>query len=250
MRAALIAHSNDCDPGFVGVALRARGYSFHEYMREDSATWGPQIDQIVTHHDLVLSLGSSWSTYWPEVAEHVAAEAQLLREAHHRGVRVLGICFGAQMLSTALGGSVDKAPLPEVGWHPISAQIPSGQGGDEKSAHVHNHVSPRVQVPAEVYGAPWMQWHYDTFSVPDGFQMLGFSAAGPQIMWAERSVGLQFHPEATESIVARWSEGEGADELERLGIDATELAERTRVEVPNAVGRCDALVEWFLAVTA
>jgi len=34
MRAALIANVDDADPGFVGRALRRRGVSFVEYLRE------------------------------------------------------------------------------------------------------------------------------------------------------------------------------------------------------------------------
>ena len=250
MRAALIAHRSDCDPGFVGIALRERGYCFVEYMREDSAVWSGQIDEILNHVDLVVSLGSGWSTYWPAVADHVVAEAQLLREAHRRQVPILGICFGAQMLSTALGGSVDKAATPEVGWYQISPVTPSHTEDGPDRALVSNVMTPAPELPPETWQGPWMQWHYDAFSVPDGFYCYATSSAGPQIIHSQRSVGVQFHPEATESIVARWSEGDGQDELAALGIDPEELCARTRHEAPSAARRCDALVEWFLATIA
>ena len=90
-----------------------------------------------------------------------------------------------------------------------------------------------------------MQWHYDRFSVPDGFSLLAESPAGPQVIHRDCSVGVQFHPEATESIVARWCEGTGLDELVARGVDHGELMERTREEMATAGARCGALIDWF-----
>lgn len=233
MRALLLANKSDCDPGLVGAALRARGYSFNEYLREDHGTWLPDFSEsaiadALDRADLVVAMGSGWSTYWPGVAEPVAAEAALLREAHRREIPILGICFGAQMLSTALGGTVDKTLHPEIGWHDIAPVAGSS-------------------LPAALSG-PWMQWHYDRFSVPDGFSLLAESVAGPQVIHRDRSVGVQFHPEATESIVARWCEGTGLDELAARGIDPVELLERTRAEMATAGSRCAGLIDWFCDV--
>jgi GMP synthase-like glutamine amidotransferase len=94
-----------------------------------------------------------------------------------------------------------------------------------------------------------MQWHYDRFSAPDGFSVAADSPAGPQIIYARRCVGLQFHPEATESIVTRWSEGSGRDELQAVGIVPEELFARTAAEMPSATARCELLLEWFFDVT-
>lgn len=233
MRALLLANRSDCDPGLVGTALRARGYAFTEYLREDHGTWLPDfsdsaISAALEGSDLIVAMGSGWSTYWPGVAEPVAAEATLLREAHRHEIPILGICFGAQMLSTALGGTVDKSFNPEIGWHEIT---PIGD----------------TSLPGPLTG-PWMQWHYDRFSVPDGFSLLAQSAAGPQVIHRDRSVGVQFHPEATESIVARWCEGTGLDELAARDIDPVELIERTRLEMATAGSRCADLVDWFCDV--
>ena len=235
MRALLLANTSDCDPGLVGTALRARGYAFTEYLREDHSTWLPDfsdatIAEALHGADLIVAMGSGWSTYWPGVAEPVAAEAALLREAHRREVPILGICFGAQMLSTALGGTVDKTPNPEIGWHEIAS-------------------APGSTVPTALSG-PWMQWHYDRFSVPDGFSLLAESPAGPQVICRDRSVGVQFHPEATESIVSRWCEGTGLDELAARGINVDDLLERTRAEMSTAGPRCAGLIDWFCDVIA
>lgn len=228
MRAALIANRDDLDPGFVGHSLRRRGYSFIEFIREDSQSW-PTLDGI----DLVVAMGSGWSTYWDHVAEPVSAEQALLSTAMSRQIPVLGICFGAQQLAITLGGSVTKAQSPEIGWF-----------------FVENVPETASKAPSVLTEGPWMQWHYDRFSVPSGAVVLAQSPVGPQAMVCGRALGLQFHPEATESIVRMWSSGEGGDELAAISLSPEQLLHDTGHNLDDAQQRCDALVAWFLDVVA
>jgi len=224
MRAVLIANREDADPGFVGKSLRARGYSFVEFLREDFQQW-PSLDNI----ELVVAMGSGWSTYWDHVAEPVKAEQLLLATAISQGIPILGICFGAQQLSVTLGGNVSKAQSTEIGWFSVE-NVP-------ETAHL---------TPKSLTEGPWMQWHYDAFSVPTGATVLAQSAAGPQAMVCGRAVGLQFHPEATESIVRTWASGDGESELAAIGLTETEILNHTRAQLDDAARRCDDIVDWFL----
>ena len=66
----------------------------------------------------MLTLGSEWHVYRPETADLVAAEAAYVRSIVARQVPLLAICFGAQVLSHALGGTVSRADaIPEIGWY-------------------------------------------------------------------------------------------------------------------------------------
>lgn len=228
MRAALIANMNEADPGFVGRSLRRRGYAFTDFLREQHAQW-PSLDGF----DLVVALGSGWSTYWDHVAEPVHAEQSLMQEAMARNIPILGVCFGGQQLSRALGGAVTKAQSTEIGWFSVE-NMPEMA-----------HIAPKV-----LFDGPWMQWHYDSFSVPSGATALAQSPAGPQAFVCGRALGLQFHPEATESIVNMWSSGDGVDELSGQGIDAEDLLSATRIHQSESEDRCDALVDWFLTTIA
>lgn len=218
VRCLVVANGSDADPGFVGHRLRHHGYALTEAHRERPHEW-PKLDGF----DLVLLLGSEWSVYWESVAASVEAESELVRSARDRGVPVLGICFGAQMVSHALGGSVVRASEPEVGWFDVASDLP-------------DVVSP----------GPWLQWHYDSFTVPADFQCLATSPVGPQVIRHERILATQFHPEATETIVSRWSAGDGRLELERLGIDTATLMGETRRHVSVSRSACDRLVDWFV----
>ena len=228
MRAALIVNRNESDPGHVGDGLRSRAFDLVPHFREDHHDWRG-LDEV----DLVVALGSGWSTYWPDVADPVRAEQALMGDALGRGIPVLGICFGAQQLATVLGGSVTKAQSPEIGWFSVSRTPETPDS-----------------TPSAVFDGPWMQWHYDRFTIPTGAIPVAESSVGPQAFTAGRSLGLQFHPEATESIVAGWASGSGARELVDAGIDRADLLSRTRVETVGAGRRCDRILEWFLCDVA
>lgn len=228
MRAVLVANSSDCDPGFVGHSLRVRGYSFTEFIREDHQNW-PALEG----YELVVSLGSSWSTYWAEVNEAVGAEQALLAQAIEQGVAVLGICFGAQQLSVVLGGEVTKAQSPEIGWYQVFPVA-------ETSA----------KAPQALTNAPWMQWHSDRFSVPPGATVLADSPVGPQVMVCGRALGLQFHPEVTESIIRAWSSGGGEAELAAVGLTPAGLMAQTHEHIETARQHCDEVIGWFLESVA
>jgi GMP synthase-like glutamine amidotransferase len=224
MRAVLIANTEDADPGFIGRSLRQRGYSFTEFLREDHQNW-PTLDGF----DLVVAMGSNWSTYWDHVAGPVLAEQTLLADAIARGMGILGICFGAQQLAMTLGGDVSRAKTPEIGWYQV---FPVAEATDS--------------APECLTRGDWMQWHYDRFSVPAGATALADSPVGPQAMVCGRALGLQFHPEATESIVRLWMSGQGADELDAIAMAPEELVSETSARVADAEQRCDELVSWFL----
>lgn len=217
MRALLIANSADADPGFVGERLRSHGYAFDECHREHPGEW-PALDG----RDLVVLLGSEWSVYWPEVAANVAAEVAVLHEAARRGIPVFGICFGHQVMAHAFGGSVHKGSQPEIGWMAVDSDQ-----------------------PATVAGGPWLQWHYDVVTLPERATEFARSAVGPQAWQLGRMFATQFHPEATETILRRWTAGPGAEELARIGVTAEQVLADTVANVQVSRPNSDRIVDWF-----
>jgi len=217
VRALLIANANDADAGFVGERFRSHGYAFDECHREHPGDW-PSLDG----HELIVMLGSEWSVYWPEVADSVSAEVAVVHEAARRGVPVFGICFGNQVLAHALGGTVERAREPEIGWMDVVSDI-----------------------PLTIAEGPWMQWHYDVVTVPGHATELARSAVGPQAWRLGRMFSTQFHPEANEAMLRRWTTGFGAEELVRIGSSAEELMATTQASVKESRAHADRIVDWF-----
>jgi GMP synthase-like glutamine amidotransferase len=218
VRALLIANAADADPGFVGARFRRHGYAFTECHRETPGEW-PGVEG----HDLVVLLGSDWSVYWLDVADNVAAEAALIREAHRRGVPQFGICFGNQSMAHALGGTVERARTAEVGWYDVETDD-----------------------AAIIAPGPWLQWHSDVVTLPPGAEEMARSEVGPQAWRLGRSMATQFHPEATETMLARWCAGGGKAELERHGTTAERMMEDTRRNVATSRRHSDEVVDWFV----
>ena len=211
----------DADAGFVGQRFRRHGYAFSECARERPQEW-PHL----AGHDLVLLLGSEWSVYWPHVEASVAAEADLLRAASGRGVPIFAICFGSQVMAHALGGSAQRAATAEIGWYDVATDLPD------------------VIAPG-----PWLQWHSDVVTLPPGATELARSTVGPQAWRVGRTLCTQFHPEANESMLARWTAGAAA-ELTAIGTTAEELMDATRANVRDSRRHADRLVDWFLEEVA
>lgn len=215
----LLGNQTAMDAGYVGAHLRAAGFRFEEAHREDPASW-PDLGGA----ELLVTLGSEWHVEEPATRTEVAAEADYVRAALQRGVPLLAICFGAQVLSHALGGTVTRTPTPEIGWYALDLE---------------------PGAPAWAAG-PWMEWHEDVFTVPEGFAVLARTAAGPQLVAGRRAVATQFHPEATETMVHGWLDDGGADSLRRRGGDPDALLAATREHVARSRGAAGELVGWFL----
>ncbi len=218
MRALLVANSDDCDAGFSGERFRHHGYSFVECHRERPAGW-LSLDAV----DLVVLLGSEWSVYWTHLTDTVAAELALIREAQQREVPIYGICYGAQTIAAALGGTVERAREPEIGWY------------DNIESDLPEFIAP----------GPWMQWHSDSVTAPPGADELARSPLCVQAYRLGRTFATQFHPEVTEAMVTRWAT-DGAETLKARGSSADELRAETSRNVIESRPNAERMVDWFV----
>lgn len=104
---------------------------------------------------------------------------------------VIGHCLGGQLMTRALGGSVTRAAVPEIGWQPIAYS---------------NH-----ELVAEWFGpdpaAVVAQWHYDTFSIPAGAVLLASSCVCLNQAWAlGPHLAMQFHIEMDNIKARSWAQ--------------------------------------------
>ena len=222
MRALLIANTGDDDAGYVGERLDERGVELVVGYRDAPGALPSTLDGF----DLVVMLGSDWSTYWEHVRDEVERESALVREAGVRDLPVLGICYGAQLMAQALGGSVHAARRTEIGWFTLDSD-------DEQLAPP----------------GPWFEFHVDAFTPPAGAEVLAQSPAGPQAFRIGRMLAWQFHPEVSPEIVRRWGAG-SRDQATREGIDLEEMYAETDEQCASSQARCHALVDAFLTGVA
>ena len=220
MRPALILQHGDWGPpGLLAEWLEERGIPYEIHRTYVGA---PMPDPA--GYAFVASLGSNRS---PRDTDDPAVVAELvfLREAIDRDVPILGLCFGGQALAAALGGEVEAAPTPELGWTEIETDD-----------------------PALVPPGPWLEWHYERFNVPPGATEIARTGAATQAFRHGRHLGVQFHPESTVEIVAKWADSDG-ERLAQLGLgDGSELIAATEDERRAARAAAFAFFDGFLAI--
>jgi GMP synthase-like glutamine amidotransferase len=160
-----------------------------------------------TEYAFVVSLGSKHSANASD-PEWIAQEIAALRAAVSADVPVLGVCFGGQALSVALGGGTDRLPVPEIGWIAVQS------------------------VDGAVPGGPWMQHHSELMRVPPGARELARSPAGPAAFRLGPHLGLQFHPEVDAPLVEKWART--GSELADVGLTPEDLAAQSAQHAPRA----------------
>jgi GMP synthase (glutamine-hydrolysing) len=151
----------------------------------------PLAGQPLPSHDEVAGaavMGGPMNVDEVERFPGLAAEREWLAEAARRGLPVLGICLGAQLLARALGAEVRPGDGPEIGFAPVAVSDPSDP--------VLGGLAPRTEV---------LHWHGDVFGLPDGARSLASSAKTEhQAFRAGNAWGVLFHPEADFALVEAW----------------------------------------------
>jgi GMP synthase (glutamine-hydrolysing) len=130
-------------------------------------------------------------------------EREAIADAHARGLPVLGICLGAQLVAQALDGSAERMPAGEVGWVRVefgeAAAFDPLLAGAPRELDVH-------------------EWHNYACVPPAGAVLLARSPACVQAFRVGATTwGLQFHVEVTRPVLEEWCAAAGA-ELEELGL--------------------------------
>ena len=229
MRTLAIVHQQDAGPGVFAEALRSCEVELDEWdIREASAPADP------VSYDAVLTFGGAMHA--DQEAEHpwLRDEKALLRELIERGVPVLGLCLGCQLLAQAAGATARRASLPEIGWYPVE-------------------LTPQASEDPLLSGLPSrfdaLQWHsYEATLPPDATPL----ARSPICLQAYRldgpAWGIQFHAEVTASDADRWI-GDYRSDPDAVGIgldpEAMRRCTRARIASWNDLGRalCARFVE-------
>ena len=120
----------------------------------------------------------------------------LIRRAVNADIPVLGHCLGGQLLAKAMGSSIRRAPEVEIGWFPVASVTTETQKWFGRD---HFHV---------------MQWHSESFDLPEGAVLLleGQVCPNQAYLLNDVHIGMQFHIEMRLPRLLSWMEDTvGAD---------------------------------------
>ncbi|MCF6301965.1 MAG: type 1 glutamine amidotransferase [Devosiaceae bacterium] len=153
--------------------LGGRGFEFDVYAVLDGV-----LPDSVEAADGWIITGSKFSAYGGD--DWIAPLEEFLRQAYAKGVPIVGVCFGHQILAQALGGKVEKY-----------------SGGWSVGATSYEMVS----------GAPpqtIMAWHQDQITrLPAGATVTGRSdfCKYAMLAYGTKALSIQAHPEFTPEFM-------------------------------------------------
>ncbi|MEW8049361.1 MAG: type 1 glutamine amidotransferase [Candidatus Thiodiazotropha sp.] len=180
-------------PGYLGDYLQARSIPWEMVCIDEDHPIPQKTDDVSAL--VFMGAGVSVNDQLP----WIEGELQLIRKAIDLDIPVMGVCFGAQLMSRALGGEITRGKGMEIGWHPVNTLVGNGNDGWLRD------------IP-ERFTA--FHWHADTYTLPTQSRHLLKSCCFDQQGFVMGDhLGMQFHLEMTREMVENWIERYGSDLL-------------------------------------
>lgn len=233
MRILSIVHQADAGPGVFGDVMREAGHELIDWIPTNGGS--PELDQL----GAAMVFGGAMHVDQESAYPWLRGEKELLRELLGRGVPLLGVCLGAQLVAEAAGGVPRRAARPEIGWTAIELT----------AAGTSDPLLGPLPRRFEAF-----DWHSYEAPLPDGAVPLAHSSVCLQAYRlgnGARAWGIQFHAEVAGADVNAWLDGWDNDEdAVAIGLDAERVREETltRLDDWNELGR--GIARRFLAEAA
>jgi len=176
----IILHQASSTPGRIGLLLLSRGFILD--IRRPAL--GDQLPNTLENHVGAIMFGGPMSAN--DNDDFINYEKDWITIPIKEKKPFLGICLGAQILTCALGGSIHKNNLVEIGHYPI---YPTDFG------------KKIISWPPYVH-----QWHGEWMKPPKSCDLIAVGKGGePQAFKLEDNIyGIQFHTELTLAMIHRW----------------------------------------------
>lgn len=232
MRLLVVEHEADAGLGLLGECFDELGV--------ETTVVGPDagapVPGSLAGYDGLVVLGGTMGPTDDDEAPWLPATRALLADAVAQAVPTLGVCLGAQMLATAMGGRVRRIPGdPEVGLHTV--ELNEAAANDPLLGGFETEL-------------PVVQWHWlEADRLPAGAEVLASSPACRNQAFRVGSCawGVQFHPEALGDTAQVWA---SLDDLSEEGLDPAEVVREVREAEPRLRTVWSELAARFTAIVA
>jgi GMP synthase (glutamine-hydrolysing) len=182
-------------PGTIEEFLRKEDIQF-KIIELDSGEIPSSLEKFST----LVIMGGPMAVYEMDKYPHLVSGSRIIREAINRGMSILGICLGCQMIAHCLGAEVYPGQKKEMGWYHIEL---TGDG-------LKDSFMRRLAIHPEV-GDFWRKfkvfhWHGDTFDLPLDAVLLAKSELykNQAFRYGNNIYGFQFHIEVTKDMILEW----------------------------------------------
>lgn len=189
---AIIRHTRTEGPGY-----------FATFLDQHSIPWkliaidqGEAVPSRADEFSGICLMGGTISVNDP--LPWISEMCTLIRDAVSKNIPLLGHCLGGQLISKALGGTVSKNQVKELGWG--TARIADNPCADHWFGLGAARGDTRI--------ATVFQWHGETFSLPAGAsRLLSNDYCENQMFALGPHLGMQCHIEMTPAMINTWCRG-------------------------------------------
>ncbi|EAF8634991.1 type 1 glutamine amidotransferase [Listeria monocytogenes] len=169
MRINVLQHTPNEGVGAIGDWAKEKGhdlYIYHPYFYNGIL---PKAEET----DLLIILGGPMSPN--DLEDWIFKERELIRELLKENKPMFGACYGAQQITKAIGYTVSKSPVKEVGWDKV---------------YLETNTIP--DLPKELMA---LHWHEEMFQIPKNAELLFSSEylTNQGFLLNNNVIGLQFH---------------------------------------------------------
>ena len=228
----IIKHVENEGPGLIESFFQADGWD----LQTVELAKGEGLPETFKDAAAVIMLGGPMNVYEEEAYPFLKDEDSFIRRVLIEEIPFLGICLGAQLLSKACGGRVEKSPVKEVGWFTVELTK------DGQKELFFRGLPKSFKV---------FQWHEDAFEVPAGGLLLtqGKGCRNQAFKIGTNAYGLQFHIEVTEEMVESWmKDGAGRIDTRKILGDTKKLKEAFELQAQEVFANFKRIIESSLRV--
>lgn len=227
---AVLVIKNDAKEGAgqLGSLLDARGFD-----QKILPGWEVDYGSIrpMDYSGLVV-LGGAQGAYETDIYPYLSDEIRLIQSFVDAGRPVIGLCLGAQLLATALGGEVRQNVNKELGWHDIQLNDggladPLMEGHPKRASAFH--------------------FHGDYFTTPPGCVNLASSDIThcQLFRFKENVYGFQYHVEVDQPLIEVMCLN-NVDYMAANGADAQSVVDESKAFIDEYMRRSRAVLNSWI----
>ena len=149
--------------------------------------WEADWEEMNSSNDYII-LGGHMGAYDTDKYPYLLSEKNWLSKSVLKGIKILGICLGSQLVADSLDGEAYLSNNIEFGFKKLNFVINDDIFSDFKDTEVFT-------------------WHRDTFKIPSNAELIA-DTDFPQIYKIKNTVCIQFHPEVTVELFDNWYDSE------------------------------------------
>ena len=237
MRILFLVNDVTSPPGVLLEEARARGADCDvrliHYGFGDPALPLEPVPGSHEAHDALVVMGGPMGVYEADAYPFIEETRKLIRGFHAAEKPVMGVCLGSQLVASTFGADVWKMDdLVEFGFLPQTWLPAAGDDALLKDAE------PGLRI---------VQWHQDTFGIPDGAVQLSTRPDCPNQSFriGRGTYAFQFHLELTRETLSDWMGMRARQQGVPLDAVATEIGPVEEVLLPQQVFARRVMARWM-----